>query len=370
MQVLEAHRVRVRIAGVAVALVLTAVSVRSWKSHAAPGAPEIPVAHAAGVVVENHRALRVSGSIEALRSVSLLAPRVLGSRSGFNRGGDAGFGGGNDFNLVLLSIAKPGTHVEEGSIVAQFDPTNQLLRLDDYKDAVVQLEGQRRSAEASLAATVEAQAQAVRSAKADWDKAVLDLQTSPVVSDIDKEKMQLAVKQAEETYHELEAETAKVEESQRAQLRMMELNLAQSKIEQKRAENNVERMAVKTPISGYVVMASIVRNGEYGQVREGDQVFAGQPVVSVVDTSSMILDGKLNQVDAARLRLGMKAKVRLDAYPDLELSGTVTGIGAMAVASSFRAAYVGETPIRVRIEGTDPRLLPDLTGSAEIALEN
>ena len=32
--------------------------------------------------------------------------------------------------------------------------------------------------------------------------------------------------------------------------------------------------------------------------------------------------------------------------------------------------YVGETPVRVRIEGIDPRLLPDLTGSAEIVLRD
>ena len=106
-------------------------------------------------------------------------------------------------------------------------------------------------------------------------------------------------------------------------------------------------------MAGFVVMASIVRNGEFGQVREGDQINAGQPFVSIVDPASMVLNGTLNQVDAGTLRLGMKAVVHVDAYPELQLPGIVTAVGAMSVSSTFRANYVGETPIRIRIQGID-----------------
>jgi hypothetical protein len=36
--------------------------------------------------------------------------------------------------------------------------------------------------------------------------------------------------------------------------------------------------------------------------------------------------------------------------------------------SAFRAGYVGEIPVRIKIEKQDVRLIPDLTGSAEIVL--
>jgi HlyD family secretion protein len=121
-------------------------------------------------------------------------------------------------------------------------------------------------------------------------------------------------------------------------------------------------------MDGIVVMASIVRNGEFGQVREGDQVNAGQPFVTIVDPRSMVLNATVNQVDAEKLRLGMKASIRLDAYPDINLPGTLIGIGAMSKTSTFRASYVGEIPVRIKIDNTDPRLIPDLTGSAEIEL--
>jgi HlyD family secretion protein len=253
-------------------------------------------------------------------------------------------------------------------VVAKFDPQNQLQRLDDYKDSAIQLDNMVRKMMANLAAVKEAHDQSVRSAKSDWEKALLDLKTADVRSAIDAEKYKLSVEETELNYKQLLAEQALVEESQRAQIRSSELNRDQSKIEMQRAEINVQKMTMKSPMDGIVVMQSIVRNGEFGQIREGDQVQAGQPFVQIVDPSSMVLNATVNQVDAERLRLGMKATVRMDAYPDIELPATLVGIGAMAKASTFRARYVGEIPVRLKIEKMDPRIIPDLTGSAEIVV--
>jgi hypothetical protein len=66
----------------------------------------------------------------------------------------------------------------------------------------------------------------------------------------------------------------------------------------------------------------------------------------------------------------MKATIHMDAYPDIELPGTLVGIGAMAKMSTFRARYVGEIPVRIKLEKTDARVIPDLTGSAEIVLSS
>jgi HlyD family secretion protein len=310
----------------------------------------------------------------------------MGSRGDFNRGGDGGGrqgGGGNpggggggmggpggDFQLTLLQLAKPGMHVKQGDVIAQFDPQNQMQRFDDYKDTVVQLENTIKKQMANLAAIKEQHDQQVRTAKADWDRAVLDLKTEKVRSAIDAEKFKLAVEEAETKYKQLVAESALVDESQRAAIRSSELNFQQSKLELQRTEANVQRMTIKAPMNGIVVMGNIVLNGELRQIREGDTVAAGQPFMSIVDPSSMVLNATVNQVDAERLRLGMRATVRLDAYPALELPGSLLGIGAMSKTSTFRAAHVGEIPVRLRIEKMDSKVIPDLTGSGEIVMQS
>ncbi len=310
------------------------------------------------------RTIRVSGTIAAKNFAALLAPRIRGSRSDFNRGGPGG--GGGDFNLVLLKLERPGVRVRTGDVVAQFDPQAQAQRYDDYQDSVVQLENTIKKMRADLASTKEGHDQSIRGARADWNSALLDLKTIDVRSRIDAEKFKLSAEEAEAKYKQLVAESALVDESQRAAIRSSELNRDQSRIELQRAENNVKQMTIKAPMPGIVVMQSIVRNGEFGQVREGDQVFPGMPFMQIVDTSSMVLNATVNQVDADKLRLGMKAMVRLDAYPDLQLSGTIEGIGAMSKTSTFRASYVGEIPIRIKVGGSDARMIPDLTASAEI----
>jgi HlyD family secretion protein len=359
------------------ALVVIAAGVAFYlKSQAAAktagGGPVITVPVVSVVVGDINRTVRVAGTVAAKNFASLLAPRIQGSRSNTNRGGMGGGGlggpGGNDFNLVLLHLVKAGIRVKKDDLVAQFDPTNQLLRLDDYKDMVIQTDNSIRKMIASLAATKEAHDQTVRAAKATWDQAVLDLGTIPVKAAIDAENLKLAAEQAEAAYKQLVFEDSLVIESQRATIRVSELTKDQSNIELQRADGNVKRMDIHSPMEGIAVMASIIRNGEYGQVREGDQVNAGQPFLTIVDPSSMILDATVNQVDAEKLRLGMKAIIHLDAYPDISLPGVLEGIGAMSKTSTFRAGYVGEIPIRIKIDRMDPRVIPDLTGSAEVIL--
>lgn len=334
------------------------------------GTPTPTVSTSVVAMGDLNATVRVNGTVSAQNFASLLAPRIMGSRGNFNRGG-AGGGPGGDFNLVLMHLEKAGIRVKAGNVVAEFDPQNQLQREDDYKDYVVQTENSIKKMVANLAATKEAHDQTVRSSKADWDKAVLDLKTADIRSAIDAEKFKLAVEEAEAKYKQLVYESSLVEESQRAAIRVSQLNLEQSKIELQRAELNVQRMVIKSPMDGIVVMQSIVRTGgEFGQIREGDQIFAGQPFMSIVDPSSMVLNATVNQVDAERLRLGMKATVRLDAYPDIELPGSMIGIGAMAKTSAFRASWVGEIPIRLKIDKMDARVIPDLTGSAEIVVSS
>jgi HlyD family secretion protein len=351
-----------------------------------------------------HTTIRINGTIAAQTFAALVAPRIMGSRTGINRGGDggsmaggrggAGGGGGggammsggggggggrdmgggggpmNDFSLVLLHLASPGARVNVGDEVAQFDPQLQKERLDDYRDSLVTQENNVRKQLANLVSQREAQEQQLRSTKAEWDRSLLDVKAAEVKSEIDREKNRLSAEEAELRYRQLLKQLDLVDESQRAQVRATELTRESSRMEFERSQNNVSKMAIKSPIQGIVVMQSIVRNGEFGQIREGDQVSAGQPFMQIVDPGSMVLNGTVNQVDAEKLRLGMKATVRLDAYPDIELPGVLEGIGAMAKISTFRAGYVSLIPVRVKILKTDARVIPDLTGSGEVILDS
>jgi len=367
-----------------------------WRTTAATatGGPVVTIQTVAAEIGNVDATIRVNGTIAARNQQTILAPRIQGSRSDVNRGGAAnmmtaggaggrgtvgGGGGGQqgfgaaqmtDFTLVLTKLAAAGGRVKAGDLIAQFDTVNQQQRLDDYKDTLVQLEANIKRSMANLGANKEAHWQKVVQAKANYDQALLDQQTNDVVSKINAQLYDLSVEQDKATWDQLLYEDGLVDQYNRAQVKATELNRDQSNLELKRTEANLAKMTMKAPMDGIVVMASIVRNNEFGQVREGDQVQPGQPFMYIVDPSSMVLNATVNQVDAERMRMGMKASIRLDAYSDIEVPGTLEGIGAMSKTSTFRAGFVGEIPVRLRLDKMDARIIPDLTASAEVYMQS
>ncbi|MBM3774364.1 MAG: HlyD family efflux transporter periplasmic adaptor subunit [Acidobacteria bacterium] len=295
-----------------------------------------------------------------------------GGGGGSGAGMSGGFGGvgGGEFMLILLEVAKPGSRVRKGDIVAEFDRQYQERRLDDYRASVIQLEANVKKLKADLMVAKEAHAQLVRTARASLEKARLDLKTVEVRSAIEAEKFRLVAEEADAHYGQSLKEVALVETSHRAQLRATEIDRDQAKIELERAEKNINRMIVRAPIDGIVVMQSIWRGGDMGQVQQGDQIPPGMFFMSIVDPSSMVINATVNQVDSEMLRLGMKAVARLDAYPGLELPASIQGIAAMARTGGWRASFVREIPVRLKLDRIDPRVIPDLSASAEILLSS
>ena len=96
--------------------------------------------------------------------------------------------------------------------------------------------------------------QAIAAAKADFEKAKLDIKTTPVLGAIDAERVKLALEEAEAQYKQVLAEEKYFDIGQNAHLRNAELDLQQAKIELKRAEANADRMLMKAAIGGLTVM--------------------------------------------------------------------------------------------------------------------
>jgi multidrug resistance efflux pump len=270
--------------------------------------------------------------------------------------------------LVLQKLAKPGTHVKQGEVVAEFDRQNMLLRLDDYQASVLQHQASVRRLRSDLDVQQKAHEQSIAQAKGLLEKARLDLKTLPVLSDMDAVRAKLAVEEAETKYKNLVGEAKLVETSIQAQIRDDELDLEQSRIELKRAQTNADRMIVKAPIDGLAVMQQIPRGGELAQVQAGDQLWPGIMFLSIVDTRSMIVNASANQVDVERLRIGAKALVRFDAYPDLVLPARVYSLGGIAKSGGMRGDFVKLMPVKLKLEATDPRVIPDLSVSVDVVL--
>jgi multidrug efflux pump subunit AcrA (membrane-fusion protein) len=291
---------------------------------------------------------------------------------GGGRGGGyemSGMGGGMDFMQVLHSIKPAGTIVQKGELVAEFDTQYQLIRLEDYRTSVQQAETNLRALDAEIEAARKAREQQIAQARAAVERAKLDIKTTPVRSQIQAETLKLALEEAESNLKEVLAAQRFLEVSDGAVRRNTELSIEQNRVELKRAEANIERMRVIAPMSGMLVMQNTLRGSDFGQIRQGDQLFPGQSFAQIVDPSSMLVSAKVNQADVEFVRIGAKATLRFDAYPGLELPAHVTSIAAMTNPGGQRGTFVREVPVFLKIDRMDPRVIPDLSVSADIVIE-
>lgn len=305
---------------------------------------------------EVEQTVRLTGATAAENFAALVAPQMRSGR----RGGFA--------SLTLQDVADPGARVRRGDVVAEFDRQDMLLRIDNTEAQVTQAEANLRKVQSELQVLREAHEHSIRIAKADLEKARLDLKTAPVRSDIDTQLLKLAVEEAEARYKQLLSEVKHMQTSLESQLRLSVLTRDEAVAELRRAQANADRMLVRAPIEGIIVMQTIVRGGEMDQVGKGDTLRTGQPFMQIVDQTSMVVNASANQVDAELIRIGARARVGFDAYPDLVLPAVVHGVGAMTKSVGWRGEYVKEIPVALRLLEMDPRVIPDLSVSVDVIL--
>src|SRR5256886_7453016 len=133
------------------------------------------------------------------------------------------------------------------------------------------------------------------------------------------------------------------------------------------AQGNAARMVVHSPMEGVVVHNTIWLGGRMGTVQQGDQVRPGVPFLQVVDPSQMEVRVELNQVDLLKVHPGQRAEMHLDAYPGMTLPAVLEELSPLGHPGQFAEA-VRSFGARFSVQGTDARLLPDLSAALDLDL--
>lgn len=307
------------------------------------------------------KTLRITGATSAEGSVYLRTPQVRGHRS---RGGGSG-----DFRLMLASLSPNGKRVAAGEQVASFDGMYMQNRLDDLEAEKANLETELDLVQASAEVTIAAHRHKINVAKAAMDKAALDLKTVEVRSAIQVEHFKLAYAESKAECESLIAEVPFMTASTGSEIRTSELRIRESEVETRRARANLTRYDITAPIEGMFVVSELRRGSEIAEVKAGDELGAGQHFAQIVDPKTINVQAKVNQADIEMLSLGSPVRVRFDAFPGLELDGRVGAIGALAVSPGRQSEHLREVPVTVKLSETDPRLIPNLSVSADIVLD-
>lgn len=136
-------------------------------------------------------------------------------------------------------------------------------------------------------------------------------------------------------------------------------------------EAQIEKCVVRSPAAGKVVYANVTdrRGNNEVIIQEGAIIRERQTVIRLPDLTKMQVLTKINESRIGFVRVGMKATVRLDAFPDLELDGVVTRVDEYPVPPGWMNNNIKQYATYVEITSPPPGLRPGLTAQVEIHVD-
>lgn len=297
--------------------------------------------------------VRVSGLTASRSLVNITAPIMRGPEAG---------------PMILLFLIQSGARVKKGDMIASIDSKTIEDHIDDIEADIVQADADIRKRKAEQAVDLENLNSSIRQAKATNDKAQLEAKAAEVRTEVERELLKLAAEEAGARYKQVQTDTQNKLAGYAAEIKILEITKMRHVRHINRHKGDLTKFKMYAPMDGLAVVQPMFRGGEMSLIQQGDQVGPGQLFMKVVDPGKMVVEGNINQTESSSFRLGQKAHIEFDAFPAMKMTGTVDSIAALANRGWRENYYIRNLPVRVRIEGADPKLIPDLSASADVVI--
>lgn len=262
-----------------------------------------------------------------------------------------------DGHIHIIAAKVAGTiqaiHVEDnqsaaaGTLLLELDPRDYAARLAEAQAAAAierarlpevtnQVEAARRQWAAAVA-VLQAGRSNVDLQRANLAQAELDLQRAEslwkggaaprenydrarTARDVTQAQLRAAESQVVQLEAAVEAQRAVVAQSEAA-VPTQQAAIRQKEAAAQTAELNLSYTRIIAPIHGQVTRRS---------AEVGNQVQAGQPLLSLVplDPDAIWITANYKETQLTRVRPGQRVRMKIDAYPDLKLTGRVQSLMA------------------------------------------
>jgi len=363
------------VAFLAVLVLLVLVGWRYWHQRRSDAmAAGTPVLNTAKAERRDFvRKLRIHGIVEAVQAYTVTAPRLSGSgptgTGTGGGGGGGGFGGGGGGGpLVITTLIRSGTLVKKGDLLVEFDRQGQIKASLDRRAEFLDFEQQIAKKQAEHQAARAKDEAELKQAENAVEKASLDMRKNEIVSKIDAEKNRQFLEEAKANHKQLLETLELKKRAAAAELKVLEIQRDRAKAAMLYAQGNSEKMSIRAPLDGLAVVSSIWKGGRMDEVLEGEEVRPGLPILQVVNPALMQVRSRVNQADLSYLKVAQPVEVTPDAYPELHFRGKLEQIAPIGIKSNFSQKMYSFASL-FSIEGSDPKLIPDLSAAVDVELE-
>ncbi len=311
-------------------------------------------------------------------------------------------------STTIITILAEGTKVKKGDLVCELDSASLRDNLTNQKIATQGAEASFQNAKltrevAEIAvkeyeegiflqdkATAEgeiklAQSDLARSAdRVDWANRMYEKgyvsKAQKISEELNFQKAKFALEQAESKLHVLldytKGKTIKELRSEVEKARSDELAKEQTyqleKTKEAKLVKQIDNCKLFAPGEGIVVYANDPQRS-FGsnapQIEEGASVRERQKIFSLPDISRMQVNTKVHESQIDKIKSGMKSRIRVDAFSETELEGTVLDVAPLPDPTSFFSSDVKVYTTRVKIDNPLPGLRPGMNAEVTILVD-
>ena len=274
---------------------------------------------------------------------------------------------GNVWNFKIASLAPEGAEVKPGDPVVAFDPSDQVRELETMRNEAeaAQKKLEKKRDDAQLAQrdhelkVAEAEA-ALRRASLKAD-APADL-----VASARQREVQLDQQAAELS---LEAAKRDAEQTRRSNAEEIQRLIDKASYARGRVAvlgKTIAGMQITAARAGTIVYGTGQDGDKY---KPGDQVWRMDEVMQIVGLGKMYGDGRVDEVDMARLAERQRVTLRLDALPDVQLHGAVESI-ARTLSNRRGAGPIKMVRLRIAVDATTVPLRPGMRFRGQVETDH
>lgn len=272
--------------------------------------------------------------------------------------------------MHITFLRKAGDVVKEDEVVLQFDTTDQAFKLKEAEADLAEAEQQVLKAKAEGDAQQEENNYALLKAKADVRQAELDCRKNRMLSAIVAKQNDLALESAKDRLAQLEKDTANFKATNQAGVAIQEAARQKAEVQAATARRNIEAMAVKAHLGGYVAIRQNpnINWGYRGMTlppfRIGDRVNPGMVVAEIPDLKSWELSANIGELDRGHLAPAQKVDVQIVALPFHKFHGHIKDMGGTTGPPWDR-----HFECRIALDDPSPELRPGMNANVVVNAE-
>ena len=239
----------------------------------------------------------------------------------------------NTWNYKVTYLAPEGSSVEKGEVVVRLDPTEVEKRLRQESANVEKAREEYEKTEASLELSARDLDLKLEEARADAQKKEKQLvEAREFQSILDVGKAEYEAELAHRKVKTLELQRTFVKQDADLQLQILQDS---QRLYEERASHHrksIQAMEIVSPRAGTVLYQ---RNWRNEPVRVGSDVYVGSTIMSLPDLSSLVVDARVAEIDAGKVRVGQEVRVDLDAIPDRTFKGRIASVATLFSPASY-----------------------------------